>query len=524
MMIKYCKECGKPFEGTGTSAYCNGPHYRKCEVCGKEFLWDHKNPKRCCSSKCSFKLGQLATNKLKKCELCGELFQPEHNCQRYCKKDHFRPCPVCGKPVKVEYAYAELKCCSQECTTLLRKQTCMSKYGVSVASQAIEVREKLRNASLDSADHRRETCIERWGVDNPAKNKDVRNKIAKTVRSKACQDKIKHTNMIKYGCEHIMQCELGLSKYSETIQHKYGVPYYVMTDDCRASGKHIISTINKKFSEFLSQNNVSYVQEKRVGNYSYDFYLLNMNILVEINPTYTHNTIGNHWGPGLDPNYHRDKTQFAVDNGYRCINVWDWDNWNNILMLISDKNRVYARKCKLSYIDAVTAKQFESVNHIQGPVNMQKVCIGLYHEDELVQVMTFGKPRYNKNFEWELLRLCSKSDTLVVGGAERLWSEFLRTYHPTSIISYCDLSKFSGNVYHRLGMTLDTIIEPNKIWSKGSKMITHNLLLSKGYDQLFGTSYGKGTSNEELMLLNGWFPVYDCGQARYKYFRDTSVL
>lgn len=37
------------------------------------------------------------------------------------------------------------------------------------------------------------------------------------------------------------------------------------------------------------------------------------------------------------------------------------------------------------------------------------------------------------------------------------------------------------------------------------------------YDQLFGTSFGKGTSNEELMLLDGWLPVYDCGQAVYTY-------
>jgi hypothetical protein len=58
---------------------------------------------------------------------------------------------------------------------------------------------------------------------------------------------------------------------------------------------------------------------------------------------------------------------------------------------------------------------------------------------------------------------------------------------------------------------------PQEIWSKGSQKITANLLRAHGYDQLFGTNYGKGTSNEELMLQNGWLPVYDCGQRVYVF-------
>lgn len=129
--------------------------------------------------------------------------------------------------------------------------------------------------------------------------------------------------------------------------------------------------------------------------------------------------------------------------------------------------------------------------------------------------MTFGKPRYNKNYDWELLRLCSIPDYAVVGGAERLWKYFISRHQSDSVISYCDLSKFKGDVYTRLGMSLDFVNEPSKIWSKKSEMITNNLLRQRGYDQLFNTNYGKGSSNEELMLENGWLPVYDCGQARY---------
>ena len=58
---------------------------------------------------------------------------------------------------------------------------------------------------------------------------------------------------------------------------------------------------------------------------------------------------------------------------------------------------------------------------------------------------------------------------------------------------------------------------PQEVWSRGVEKITANLLRQRGYDQLFGTSYGKGTNNELLMLQNGWLPVYDCGQAVFEY-------
>lgn len=134
--------------------------------------------------------------------------------------------------------------------------------------------------------------------------------------------------------------------------------------------------------------------------------------------------------------------------------------------------------------------------------------------------MTFGKPRYNKNYEWELLRLCTKSEYRIVGGAEKLFKHFVIKYKPESILSYCDNSKFNGNVYERLGMEKYEDTSPNKHWYniKEKIHITDNLLRQRGFDQLLGKQYGifgKGTSNEELMLQHGFVEVYDCGQDRF---------
>lgn len=39
---------------------------------------------------------------MKKCKECGKLFLPKGR-ESYCSEDHYRPCPVCGKPVIVTY-------------------------------------------------------------------------------------------------------------------------------------------------------------------------------------------------------------------------------------------------------------------------------------------------------------------------------------------------------------------------------------------------------------------------------------
>ena len=129
--------------------------------------------------------------------------------------------------------------------------------------------------------------------------------------------------------------------------------------------------------------------------------------------------------------------------------------------------------------------------------------------------MTFGEPRYNKKYNYELLRLCTKSNYKVIGGASRLFKYFIKVYQPKSIISYCDNSKFDGSIYKFLGFELKDFGGPSKHWFNGERHITDNLLRQRGFDQLFNMNYGKGTSNEELMKEYGFVEIYDSGQSTY---------
>ena len=636
---RICKFCGKEFEAVGTAVYCEGPHYKECVVCGNKFEWKPTNPsKTTCSRKCARALAQRSYKEYTKiCELCGEPFTTVYPKQIYCDRPHYRPCPVCGKPVDIGKSPDKVVCCSNECSKELRKRTSMEKYGTAVPSQSDIVRDKLRKVSTEQAtapkikmciicgepfvpksnaqricdrDHykvcaycgkpflvpktpnhqkccspectqklREQTMIQRYGVPYSMQNADILQKSKETMfkhygydsvlKSPEFQNRIRNTFIERYGVDHpsklpdfidkvnatclerygvafptqipgrteAMQ-KTNMEKYGAlspsgnsdiadvTRQHnleKYGVPYTCMRDECREQAGNVISKVNRNFAKKLSEYglNCSFDTVK-IDRYSYDLHIEGTNILIEINPTYTHNTVGNHWGDSVATDYHKRKTMLAAEHGYHCVNVWDWDSYEKVMAMFQPKIPLYARKCELREVDSKLAGAFENTYHLQSSVRGQKVCLGLFYNEQLVQLMTFGTPRYNHNYQWELLRLCTDVKYAITGGAEKLWSYFLNKYTPDSVISYCDASKFTGAVYGRLGMTLDFTVAPNKIWSKGKEYITHNLLLQRGYDQMFNTDFGKGVSNDQLMLDNGWLPVYDCGQYRYVWHSDSN--
>jgi len=61
------------------------------------------------------------------CKICGKSFERIGN-GVYCPGPHYRPCPVCGKPVPFNRPSDPYKCCSKQCTVTLRKSTMVSRF------------------------------------------------------------------------------------------------------------------------------------------------------------------------------------------------------------------------------------------------------------------------------------------------------------------------------------------------------------------------------------------------------------
>ena len=388
-----------------------------------------------------------------------------------------------------------------------RKDTLLEKYGVENTYQ------------LDSSIKKsKQTKLERYGDENYNNCKKHTETLYSIygVTSPALLDKSKESLMIHYGVSSPMKSKEIKNKVKDTMMKRYGVPYYFLSN----RNGHTISKINKNFSNLLNNSNIENELEFVIDRKSYDLHILNSNILIEINPTYTHNSTLSCWfnnynKPPLVNTYHIEKTKLALDNGYRCIHIWDWDDINKIIGILKPKEKIYARKCIIKDVSLEDCAEFLNNYHLQNTCKGQDIRLGLYYKDELVEIMTFGEPRYNKKYNYELLRLCTKSNYKVIGGASRLFKYFIKVYQPKSIISYCDNSKFDGNIYKFVGFELKDFGGPSKHWFNGERHITDNLLRQRGFDQLFNMNYGKGTSNEELMKEYGFVEIYDSGQSTY---------
>ena len=442
-----------------------------------------------------------------------------------------------SKPVTVE-------------TIKKREETCLKKYGVTNPAKLKQIQEKKKNntlkkygvehtSKLQSTKIKREKTTEnKYGVKNVSQLKEIKDKKEKTFLNhfgvknifqlEKIKNKIKKTHLEKDGVENPMFLEKNKQKIAKTNQEKYGVPYFCMTEKCKKANGRTISKINKEFSKRLMYYGIPNKLEKTIGNKSYDLEILGTNIVLEINPTYTHNItlekwFNNHVCKKIDKNYHLEKTLNAKENGYKCIHIFDWDNKDKIIDILKPKDVISARLCTIRNVNIKETEKFLNKYHLQGYCKGQDIRLGLFYNDKLVQIMTFGKPRYNKKYEYELLRLCSISDYYIIGGSNKLFKNFIKKYNPKSIISYCDNSKFDGNVYNNLGFKLLDYGKPSKHWynEKAKKHITDNLLRQRGFDQLFNANYGKGTSNKELMIEHGFVEIYDCGQSVYIYNKST---
>lgn len=428
------------------------------------------------------------------------------------------------------------------------EETMMEKYGVIYPMDNPELVQKMKSNNLEKYgtewaattdevnERRKQTCLDKYGVDNPWKDPKVRKTIEKTMTEKyggpnvmcdlemvkLASQRQQEAMLKKYGARSSFQVPEIRKKISATIRERYGVDWYIQSPECMKNNYHAISSNNREFAACLSDLGVESSFEYYIGRPSFDIKIKDKDILIEIDPTWDHNSYQTIWDDPKPKDYHLKKSQLAEENGFRCIHVFDWDNKEAILSMLIPKNRIFARKCSIQKIDRNTAEQFTSTYHLQGACRGQNIAYGLYYNGELVQMMSFGKARYNKNYDLELLRLCTRTGLEIVGGPSRLFKAFLKDYPDRSVLSYCDYSKFSGKVYTAIGMKLSHMTPPAKVWSQKDKYITDNYLRQLGYDKIFKANYGKGTSNEQLMLEHGWLPVYDCGQKVFIYEPEDS--
>ena len=369
------------------------------------------------------------------------------------------------------------------------------------------------------------TNLERYGAKNPRSSKQVIQKI-KSTKKKNLQDFCEKNNCI-------LLKDLDL-EYTFRALNEFNVPYIVSNNNAFIEKKYIadLEKANEEVKRQVQAYNSRYEAEIHVwlksiysgeilvnkygiiSNRQLDFYIPKKNLAIEFNGDYVHSI-----NFGKDKNYHLNKTQLCQEKNIRLIHIFEHE-WNEkkdvcksiILSTLNIYEKViYARKCEAREVSSEEARQFLDKNHLQGSV-ASIYRIGLYYNNELVQLLCFGKNRFKKN-EIELLRMCTELNTQVIGG----FSKLLKHQLYQKFISYIDISKFTANSYLKNGFRIISQSAPSYKYIKGEKVLNRLQAQKHKLQKLLGDKFDKNKTESQNMISSGWWKVYDCGNLKLEF-------
>lgn len=275
--------------------------------------------------------------------------------------------------------------------------------------------------------------------------------------------------------------------------------------------------------EYVESLNHRAVQSfKYDGKKEIDIFISDRNLGIEYNGVFWHSTDDFRKIPEYKKK-HLDKTIECEERGWHLLHIFssEWKNpilndiWKSIISTKLGHNlKIYARQCSIKSISSEICNKFLDINHLQGR-DHASVRYGLYHNDELISVMTFCKTRFNKNYEWELSRFCNKKYTNVIGGASRLFKMFTKNYFPKSIITYANRRYSKGNLYDKLGFKKITSTPPNYFYFQKEMNLLSRMNFQKHRLKNILPNFDETLSEYENMLNNKYRILFDCGNLTY---------
>lgn len=430
---------------------------------------------------------------------------------------------------------------------------------------------KGQHNSLKSREKAVATSNKNWGVDNPAQHESIRAAMRSTMKinhgveyakqsplilsntentmlerynvkyaaqSPAIQEKIKLYWLEKYGVDNPAKRHISQDTYDklnnpewlaeqnklysfEPMAEQLGISIPTLSGAFKKHGlkavQHniIISSAEHDIVNFIrSRSNTLVIESDRtiIAPYEIDIFLPELKVAIEFNGNYWHSELN-----GKDSKYHLSKTNECAKKGIQLIHLWEYiynqkssivySKLNNIL---GNSISIYGRQCIIKEVDIDVAKEFLDKTHLQGYC-ASTYRIGLWHKEELAAVMTFGKTRFSHSYEYELLRYSSKLGHNVIGGFSKLLAHFIKTYNPTSIVSYSDLTWSIGNVYKKNGFNFSHRADPSYYYTGDYVNFEHRMAWQKKKmpDKL--PNFNIDLSEWENMKNHGYDRIWNCG-------------
>lgn len=295
--------------------------------------------------------------------------------------------------------------------------------------------------------------------------------------------------------------ELGVAKNTVRI---YALKHDIIFSNFNQTEKEII--------DFISGYDMNCGKTRKIiSPYEIDVYSETYKFGIELNGEYWHSE------NKKNKNYHLNKQILAENNNIRLIQIYytEWIDKKHVIKSIiksflNKNDKLYARKCTFKSVPKKEAKLFFNNNHLQGWVECKHV-FGLYYNDILVSALSIGKSRYNKNYEWEILRFCNVLNTNVIGGFSKLLKNVIKKLDIQSMITYSHRRLFSGDCYIKSGMTKYDSTPPGYFWYNNKTRDVKTRYMTQKH------KLNTTLTEKEYMTNLGYVRVYDCGQNVYVY-------
>jgi hypothetical protein len=406
------------------------------------------------------------------------------------------------------------------------KQTSLEKYGV----EHFTNREKAKQTSLEKYgtlnmfevdslnEKRKNTCLEKYGKEYFTNGEEI-----SKSKTKKYYEKIKNyllndnKELIGYDGGNIkIHCKKCNSTSDMSTKFAYS-RYTTNIDLCLTCNPITSSTsfAENEIKQFLSEINIDFEPNNRqiLGGRELDIYCQSHNIAIEFNGCFWHSSLFK------TSKYHINKLEMCESKNIRLFQIFE-DQWLHkkdiiksmiINMFNKTTNNIYARKCIIKDVPEEDKNIFLNTNHLQGEC-LSTINYGLYHNDELVSLMCFNKPRYKK-YGWELVRFCNKLNSRVTGASSKLFKHFTKNICNKNIVSYCDRLWSVGNMYEKIGFNLSHISSPSYFYVNRKELVRyHRFHFNKKKMNI--PDY---ITEEEYMDKLGYLKIYNCGYKVYKW-------
>lgn len=367
--------------------------------------------------------------------------------------------------------------------------------------------------------------LEKYGYEYNSQRPEIKQILASNIKTHYAAQGIDYEKLdnIDFLAKLYFEENQTLTDISEIVNCYYGT----ISDRLKSAGYTIRTSFNaskeeKHLAKFITDFGFEVITNTRdlIHPYEIDIFVPQLNLAIEYNGLPWHSELfGN-----KDSEYHLNKTIMCQNKGIKLIHIFSNDFYNNKSIVESilrnalgkNENKIFGRKTKVAEISKKLSASFLRENHLKGTSGCN-IAIGLFHNDELVQVTTYGKPRFNKSHSYEVIRSATKINTTVVGGFSKIHDFFTKNYCSIgdTILTYADRSISNGGVYEKTGFIFDKFTKPGYCYTK--KNLVYSRYEFQKHKLINIEGYSKDKTEWEIMKENKYDRFWDCGNSIFIY-------